>query len=227
MYFHTGVLAQSLSSVLSEDELDGNDSKWQTEDDEVFHVPENELIAPRLPSPCRVVGDKSILEKQKARAYQEEQHRKPSTSKSTSNSPKLKGTFCLSPDKSIPWAINEKSLIVPVSNDKLQFIRNPDKFKTEMCKAFKKGTCTFGEGCQFAHGINELRPVKLHSKYKTVKCKNFAASGTCVHGNNCAFIHNENDQKEKLHSIGMVSLSRIAEKEIKYWSTRGITLKSV
>ena len=227
MYFHTGVLAHSLSSILSEDEEEGktNDLFWQTEDDDVFHEPENKLIAHRLPSPQRAVGDRTILNKRSPKQSCDSQTS--STSKAITSSPKIKGTFCLSPNKNIPWAINEKSLIVPISNEKLQFIRNPDKFKTEMCKAFKKGNCTFGEGCQFAHGVNELRPVKLHNKYKTVKCRNYESAGTCIHGNNCAFIHNVNDHKEKIHSLGMMHLSGLAEKEIKEWSARGITLKSV
>merc|ERR1712080_166001 len=45
---------------------------------------------------------------------------------------------------------------------------NP-RFKTEICRNFKeKGTCLYGDLCQFAHGSNELRPdVVRHSKYKT------------------------------------------------------------
>lgn len=30
-------------------------------------------------------------------------------------------------------------------------------FKTRLCERFKEGTCTFGDRCHFAHGVNELR----------------------------------------------------------------------
>merc|ERR1712035_193778 len=44
---------------------------------------------------------------------------------------------------------------------------NP-RFKTEFCRNFReKGSCMYGDHCQFAHGKTELRPdVVRHSKYK-------------------------------------------------------------
>ena len=47
--------------------------------------------------------------------------------------------------------------------------------------------------CQFAHGRTELReaPHKLHSKYKTQKCKKIWSVGTCPYGSRLRFIHDE------------------------------------
>ena len=76
--------------------------------------------------------------------------------------------------------VPEKSVVIPVNADgqvKAKLIKNPEKYKTEICKSFEKGECIFGFGCQFAHGLGELRPVKLHNKYKTIKCRNYATTG--------------------------------------------------
>ena len=67
---------------------------------------------------------------------------------------------------------------------------NP-RFKTEICRNFKeKGTCLYGELCQFAHGKHELRKdVVRHSKYKTKLCQKYWIAGYCAYGPRCNFIH--------------------------------------
>ena len=67
---------------------------------------------------------------------------------------------------------------------------NP-RFKTEVCRNFKeKGTCLYGELCQFAHGKHELRKdVVRHSKYKTKLCQKYWIAGYCAYGPRCNFIH--------------------------------------
>ena len=40
-------------------------------------------------------------------------------------------------------------------------------FKTELCKQFFLGTCTY-ENCTFAHDNSELRPLQKPPNYKTV-----------------------------------------------------------
>ena len=113
----------------------------------------------------------------------------------------------------------EKKLVFETKNEagevKQRALLNPDRFKTQMCRAFRKGFCYFEEQCQFAHGESELRAPKVHQKYKTQKCKNFAA-GKCIHGNDCWFIH-ENDTKEQTLAQCMKVLSKVAEKEINKW----------
>jgi hypothetical protein len=65
-----------------------------------------------------------------------------------------------------------------------------DLYKTELCRSFMEtGFCRYHSKCQFAHGIEELRPVKRHPKYKTRLCKNFIENGTCPYGSRCRFIH--------------------------------------
>ena len=83
-------------------------------------------------------------------------------------------------------------------------------YKTELCARWKRGLCTYGEDCQFAHGDQELqarcRPAKCAApvrspnachasrarphrasarrRYKTIVCQNFA-SGKCPYGRRC------------------------------------------
>ncbi|KAK6151017.1 hypothetical protein DH2020_015949 [Rehmannia glutinosa] len=47
-------------------------------------------------------------------------------------------------------------------------VYNQGMLKTELCNKWQEtGTCPYGENCQFAHGIKELRPVIRHPRYKT------------------------------------------------------------
>ena len=40
-----------------------------------------------------------------------------------------------------------------------------DKFKTEMCRNWLQvGTCRYGDKCQFAHGLNDMRSRRLPSQ---------------------------------------------------------------
>ncbi|CAH1760209.1 9394_t:CDS:1 [Entrophospora sp. SA101] len=68
-------------------------------------------------------------------------------------------------------------------------------YKTEMCRNWEElGTCRYGPRCQFAHAVNELRPVAHHPKYKTEICKTFWDKGTCPYGKRCCFVHNVNSK---------------------------------
>jgi len=63
-------------------------------------------------------------------------------------------------------------------------------YKTELCRSWMEtGVCPYGSKCQFAHGREELRPVKRHPKYKTEICRTFHTTGTCPYGKRCRFIH--------------------------------------
>jgi hypothetical protein len=65
-------------------------------------------------------------------------------------------------------------------------------YKTEMCRSWEEtGTCRYGQKCQFAHSIQELRVVDRHPKYKTEMCKTFWEKGTCPYGKRCCFIHTD------------------------------------
>jgi len=73
---------------------------------------------------------------------------------------------------------------------------NP-RFKTEICRNFKeKGSCLYGDQCQFAHGKNELRQdVVRHTKYKTKLCQKYWIAGYCAYGPRCNFIHQETEKQ--------------------------------
>merc|ERR1712112_550141 len=74
---------------------------------------------------------------------------------------------------------------------------NP-RFKTEICRNFKeKGTCLYGDLCQFAHGKHELRKdVVRHNKYKTKHCQKYWIAGYCAYGPRCNFIHQEKENQK-------------------------------
>ena len=63
--------------------------------------------------------------------------------------------------------------------------------KTTLCTNWETNqTCPFGEGCQYAHGKEELRPrLKIQHKYRTRPCYSFFHKGACSFGENCAFSH--------------------------------------
>lgn len=63
-------------------------------------------------------------------------------------------------------------------------------YKTEICKSFETSNfCTYGDKCQFAHSLNELRDIERHPRYKTELCKTYTAIGECTYGKRCCFIH--------------------------------------
>lgn len=65
------------------------------------------------------------------------------------------------------------------------------RYKTELCRAFvERGQCRYGDRCQFAHGLGELRSLQRHPKYKTELCRTYHTSGFCPYGARCHFVHN-------------------------------------
>lgn len=74
--------------------------------------------------------------------------------------------------------------------------QNSSRYKTELCRPFEEnGTCKYGDKCQFAHGIHELRVLSRHPKYKTELCRTFHTVGFCPYGPRCHFIHNPDERK--------------------------------
>ncbi|XP_043919026.1 mRNA decay activator protein ZFP36L1-like [Protopterus annectens] len=70
------------------------------------------------------------------------------------------------------------------------------RYKTELCRTFEeRGTCRYGEKCQFAHGQEELRGLSRHPKYKTELCRTYHTVGYCPYGTRCHFIHNAEEQQ--------------------------------
>lgn len=76
---------------------------------------------------------------------------------------------------------------------------NSSRYKTELCRPFEEsGVCKYGDKCQFAHGIKELRSMARHPKYKTELCRTFHSTGLCPYGPRCHFIHNSEQNKKIL-----------------------------
>ncbi|XP_009357776.2 zinc finger CCCH domain-containing protein 14 [Pyrus x bretschneideri] len=74
---------------------------------------------------------------------------------------------------------------------------NQGMLKTELCNKWEEtGTCPYGENCQFAHGVRELRPVLRHPRYKTQLCRMVLAGGACPYGHRCHFRHSLTEQEK-------------------------------
>uniref|UniRef100_A0A4W3K490 mRNA decay activator protein ZFP36 n=1 Tax=Callorhinchus milii TaxID=7868 RepID=A0A4W3K490_CALMI len=73
---------------------------------------------------------------------------------------------------------------------------NSSRYKTELCRPFEEnGSCKYGDKCQFAHGMHELRSLARHPKYKTELCRTFHTIGFCPYGPRCHFIHNAEERR--------------------------------
>ncbi|XP_047968232.1 zinc finger CCCH domain-containing protein 9-like [Salvia hispanica] len=75
-------------------------------------------------------------------------------------------------------------------------VYNQGMTKTELCNKWQEtGACPYGENCQFAHGINELRPVIRHPRYKTEVCRMVLAGDVCPYGHRCHFRHSLTEEE--------------------------------
>ncbi|CAI4047540.1 hypothetical protein SUVZ_12G1860 [Saccharomyces uvarum] len=67
-------------------------------------------------------------------------------------------------------------------------------YKTELCESFTlKGTCPYGNKCQFAHGLNELKVKKSCKNFRTKPCMNWEKLGYCPYGRRCCFKHGDDN----------------------------------
>lgn len=105
-------------------------------------------------------------------------------------------------------AIPQQAGTIPISPNQLppQNV-NASRYKTEMCRPFEEnGHCKYGDKCQFAHGIHELRGLSRHPKYKTELCRTFHTIGFCPYGPRCHFIHNED-----LRRLSQISQAKVQQ----------------
>ncbi|KAK8532268.1 hypothetical protein V6N13_131604 [Hibiscus sabdariffa] len=80
-------------------------------------------------------------------------------------------------------------------------VYNQGMVKTELCNKWQEtGSCPYGDHCQFAHGITELRPVIRHPRYKTQVCRMVLAGEACPYGHRCHFRHSLTEQEQLLVS---------------------------
>ncbi|THG06699.1 hypothetical protein TEA_026607 [Camellia sinensis var. sinensis] len=78
-------------------------------------------------------------------------------------------------------------------------VYNQGMFKTELCNKWQEtGKCPYGDNCQFAHGITELRPVIRHPRYKTEVCRMLLSGDSCPYGHRCHFRHSLTQQERLL-----------------------------
>jgi hypothetical protein len=49
----------------------------------------------------------------------------------------------------------------------------------------------FRQNCHYAHGVPELKPREVDTKYKTEFCQLYHSGGICKFGKGCNFIHDE------------------------------------
>jgi len=86
---------------------------------------------------------------------------------------------------------------------------NSSRYKTELCRPYEEnGTCKYGDKCQFAHGMHELRSLVRHPKYKTELCRTFHTIGFCPYGPRCHFIHNE--EEARIHNSNIDAMRNAA-----------------
>ncbi|KAI8391294.1 uncharacterized protein BYT42DRAFT_556368 [Radiomyces spectabilis] len=78
-------------------------------------------------------------------------------------------------------------------------------YKTELCRNWEKqNQCQYGDRCQYAHGVCDLRQVERHPKYKTQTCRTFEQTGACPYGIRCTFRH---ELSSPLTSVALDNLS--------------------
>lgn len=118
------------------------------------------------------------------------QPRRHSTSVSSSRSSPNLITLTGSPNK------RERALSLSAEEERRRTSSNSSRYKTELCRPFEEnGTCKYGDKCQFAHGVHELRSLSRHPKYKTELCRTFHTIGFCPYGPRCHFIHNAEERR--------------------------------
>ncbi|XP_073158599.1 zinc finger CCCH domain-containing protein 14-like [Henckelia pumila] len=93
---------------------------------------------------------------------------------------------------------SEIRVYVPIVSKKeeeaLEVYNVQGMFKTELCDKWQEtGACPYGDNCQFAHGINELRPVMRHPRYKTEVCRMALTGDVCPYRHRCHFRHSLTD----------------------------------
>lgn len=104
---------------------------------------------------------------------------------------------------------------IEFENKKQNGVLTQDKnirFKTEICRNFKeRGSCIYGDQCQFAHGRQELRDAIKGNKYKTKSCQKYWIAGYCAYGPRCNFLHLEADESFNDKSSNCLELFSIEE----------------
>ncbi|EDO14687.1 hypothetical protein Kpol_344p7 [Vanderwaltozyma polyspora DSM 70294] len=84
---------------------------------------------------------------------------------------------------------------------------NKQLFKTELCKTFTtKGYCKYGNKCQFAHGLHEVKFKSRSNNYRTKPCINWTKLGYCPYGVRCCFKHGDDRDIELYKKAGHIPI---------------------
>jgi len=79
-----------------------------------------------------------------------------------------------------------------------------DLFKTELCENWvKKGHCTYGKKCHFAHGREDIRTRWRIENYKTQPCCDPARADSrlCLFGKRCNYAHPGEPLRRSYHQL--------------------------
>ncbi|CAO1439570.1 unnamed protein product [Diamesa serratosioi] len=91
---------------------------------------------------------------------------------------------------------------------------NTSRYKTELCRPFEEaGECKYGDKCQFAHGMHELRNLQRHPKYKTELCRTFHSVGFCPYGPRCHFVHNAEEARNHNRNVAAYHARLAAQRQ--------------
>lgn len=86
---------------------------------------------------------------------------------------------------------------------------NTSRYKTELCRPYEEfGICKYGDKCQFAHGVGELRSLARHPKYKTELCRTYHTVGFCPYGPRCHFVHNQEEAIQHNRAVSALLAAR-------------------
>merc|ERR1719384_1760397 len=80
----------------------------------------------------------------------------------------------------------------PVENTPKKHDKKQSLYKTELCTNWTlTNTCTYGNKCHFAHGIDDLKPRTRLENFKTQPCCDPAREGSrrCLYGSRCNYCH--------------------------------------
>ncbi|KAL6945262.1 hypothetical protein ACO0QE_002711 [Hanseniaspora vineae] len=83
---------------------------------------------------------------------------------------------------------------------------NKSLYKTELCESFvTTGKCRYGNKCQFAHGLSELKLKDVTDNYRTKHCSSWIKYGYCKYGNRCLFKHGDDEDIKVYLAAGTLS----------------------
>lgn len=82
---------------------------------------------------------------------------------------------------------------------------NKQLYKTELCESFAtRGTCKYGNKCQFAHGLHELKLKQRSTNFRTKPCVNWQKHGYCRYGKRCCFKHGDDEDIQIYMQAGVI-----------------------